>query len=82
MAETTDKSRRNFLKKLFYGSILGIAAMLPTASGALKITKNGIFSDNESASTGGAKLVLQKVGSGFDPTTAEVGQMWYREDLD
>lgn len=80
MTETADKSRRNFLKKLFYGSILGLAAMLPTASGALKITKNGIFSDNESPSSGGSKIILDKVSS--KPSNPEVGQIWYRTDKD
>lgn len=75
-----DSSRRNFLKKAGLGMAAGLAAMVPSASGALKITKNGIFNTNETDTEGGTELVLDKRSSA--PSNPDVGQIWYDTNAD
>lgn len=92
MSEDNEKegiSRRGFMKVLGAGSLgLGVLSFIPSAASQLRITPdsisvegNNVFSsDSATGTTEYNGFVLDKRSS--DPSTPEVGQMWYRTDLD
>lgn len=83
-------SRRGFMKILGAGSLgLGILSFVPSAASQVRIGSDSIDVDGKNlfSSLPGTQaageiknFVLDKRSS--DPSSPEVGQMWYRTDLD
>lgn len=83
-------SRRSFLKMLGLGSLsLGALSFMPSAASkvtigpdAINMDGNPFLSSDPNTSISGEikNFVLDRRTS--DPSNAEVGQMWYRTDLD
>lgn len=96
MSEDTDDegvSRRSFMKMLGVGSLsLGALSLIPSAASRITIGSDSIDVDGKNflsgmPATGVAgevkNFVLDKRSSEADePSNPEVGQMWYRTDLD
>ena len=95
MSEENDEdvSRRGFMKILGAGSLgLGLLSFVPSAASQVRIGSDSISIDDKQlfsglSGTGAAgeikNFVLDKRSSSSDePSSPEVGQMWYRTDLD
>lgn len=93
MSEDTDNegvSRRGFMKMLGIGSLsLGALSLIPSAASRVTIGSDSIDVDGKNFLSGlpateaageVKNFVLDRRSS--DPSNAEVGQMWYRTDLD
>lgn len=85
-------SRRGFMKVLGAGSLgLGILSFIPSAASQVRIGSDSIdvdgknlFSNLPGTQAAGElkNFVLDKRNSSTEPSNPEVGQMWYRTDLD